>query len=255
LCYRFLFGTAPNSDVGVLAHRTAFSHFVRLSFSTKPDKAMKTDLQIQNDVMAELSWDASVQARQIGVGIKDGIVILNGEVESLAEKLSAERAALRVEGVRALVVELDVHLPGSTQKPDLEIARTVEQVLNWSAQRALHDLMVVVEKGWVTLSGCVTWNYQRRLASTMVRSLMGVRGVTDLIELKPLLCLSDVKTQIDSALKRHVLLNNCKIDIAADEDAVVIKGQVHSLAEHSMVLHSVWSTPGVRTIVDQMEIL
>lgn len=216
---------------------------------------MKTDAQIQNDVMAELSWDASVQAKQIGVGIKDGIVILNGEVESLAEKLSAERAALRVEGVRAIVVELDVRLPGDNQKTDMEIARTVEQVLNWSAQRALHDLMVVVEKGWVTLSGHVTWNYQRRLACTLVRSLMGVRGVTDSIELKPLLSLADVKSQINNALKRHVLLNNCKIDIAADEDAVVIKGQVHSLAEHSMVLHSVWSTPGVRTIVDQMEIL
>ena len=216
---------------------------------------MKTDSQIQNDVMAELSWDASVQAKQIGVGIKDGIVTLNGEVGSLAEKLSAERAALRVEGVRALVVELDVHLPGDNQKTDMEIARTVEQVLNWSAQRALHDLMVVVEKGWVTLSGHVTWNYQRRLACTLVRSLMGVRGVTDSIELKPLLSLSDVKSQINNALKRHVLLNNCKIDIAAHEDAVVIKGQVHSLAEHSMVLHSVWSTPGVRTIVDQMEIL
>lgn len=216
---------------------------------------MKTDAQIQNDVMAELSWDASVQAKQIGVGIKDGIVILNGEVESLAEKLSAERAALRVEGVRAIVVELDVRLPGDNQKTDMEIARTVEQVLNWSAQRALHDLMVVVEKGWVTLSGHVTWNYQRRLACTLVRSLMGVRGVTDSIELKPLLSLADVKSQINNALKRHVLLNNCKIDIATDEDAVVIKGQVHSLAEHSMVLHSVWSTPGVRTIVDQMEIL
>lgn len=216
---------------------------------------MRTDTQIQNDVMAELSWDASVQAKQIGVGIKDGIVILNGEVDSLAEKLSAERAALRVKGVRSVVVELDVRLPGSNQKTDIEIARTVTQVLNWSAQRALHDLMVVVEKGWVTLSGHVTWNYQRRLASTLVRSLMGVRGVTDCIELKPLLSLADVKSQINSALKRHVLLNNCIIDITAHEDAVVIKGQVHSLAEHSMVLHSVWSTPGVRTIVDQMDIV
>lgn len=216
---------------------------------------MRTDTQIQNDVMAELSWDASVQAKQIGVGIKDGIVILNGEVDSLAEKLSAERAALRVKGVRSVVVELDVRLPGSNQKTDIEIARTVTQVLNWSAQRALHVLMVVVEKGWVTLSGHVTWNYQRRLASTLVRSLMGVRGVTDSIELKPLLSLADVKSQINSALKRHVLLHNCVIDITAHEDAVVIKGQVHSLAEHSMVLHSVWSTPGVRTIVDQMDIV
>ena len=107
-----------------------------------------------------------MQAKQIGVGIKDGIVILNGEVDSLAEKLNAERAALRVEGVRAIVVELDVRLPGSNQKTDMEIARTVEQVLNWSAQRSLHDLVVVVEKGWVTLTGHVTWNYQRRLACT-----------------------------------------------------------------------------------------
>jgi osmotically-inducible protein OsmY len=216
---------------------------------------MKTDAQIQNDVMAELSWDAAVQAKQIGVGIKDGIIILTGEVESFAEKLSAQGAALRVKGVRAVVVELDVRLPGYSQKTDIEIAKTVEQVLTWSAQRALHDLVVIVEKGWVTLTGEVTWNYQRRLADTIVRSLMGVRGVTNSIELKPLLTLSDVKSQINNALKRHVLLDNCKLDISAHQDTVVIKGQVHSLAEHTMVLQSVWSAPGVRAIVDQMEVV
>ena len=215
---------------------------------------MKTDTQIQNDVMAELSWDASIEAQQIGVGIQDGIVTLNGEVGSLAEKQSAEQAALRVSGVKALVIELEVRLPGSHQKTDVEIARTAEQVLNWSAQRALHKLVVVVEKGWVTLTGQVTWNYQRTLARAMVRGLMGVRGVTDLIELKPLVSLADVKSQINKALQRHIMLGNSKIEIAAHEDAVMLKGQVQSLAEHSMVLESVWSTPGVRTIVDQLEI-
>lgn len=215
---------------------------------------MKTDTQIQNDVMAELSWDASIEAQQIGVGIQDGIVTLNGEVGSLAEKQSAEQAALRVSGVKALVIELEVRLPGSHQKTDVEIARTIEQVLNWSAQRALHKLVVVVEKGWVTLTGQVTWNYQRTQARAMVRGLMGVRGVTDLIELKPLVSLADVKSQINKALQRHIMLGNSKIEIAAHEDAVMLKGQVQSLAEHSMVLESVWSTPGVRTIVDQLEI-
>lgn len=215
---------------------------------------MKTDTQIQNDVMAELSWDASIQAQQIGVGIQDGIVTLNGEVSSLAEKRSAEVAALRVAGVKALVVELEVRLPDSHQKTDLEIARTAEQVLNWSTQRALHKLVVVVEKGWVTLTGQVTWNYQRRLARSMVRGLIGVRGVTDLVELKPLVSLSDVKSQINNALQRHTMLGNSNIEIAAHEDAVMLKGHVQSLAEHAMVLDSVWSTPGVRTIVDQLEI-
>jgi len=216
---------------------------------------MKTDQQVQNDVMAELAWDASVQDKQIGVGIRDGIVILNGEVSSLAEKLSAERAALRVDGVRALVIELDVRLPGSSQKPDLEIARTIEQVLSWSAQRALHHLVVIVEKGWVTISGQVAWEYQRKLASSLVRGLMGVTGVTDLIELKPALTLNNVKAQIDSAIQRHVVLAGSKIDIATQGDGVVVRGRVQSLAEHAMVLSSVWSTPGVRHIVDQLEIL
>ena len=216
---------------------------------------MKTDLQVQNDVMAELAWDASVQDKQIGVGIKDGIVILNGEVSSLAEKLSAERAALRVDGVRALVIELDVRLPGSSQKPDLEIARTIEQVLSWSAQQALHHLVVIVEKGWVTISGQVVWDYQRKLASRLVRGLMGVTGVTDLIELKPAFTLNNVKAQIDSAIQRHVVLAGSKIDISTQGDGIVIRGRVQSLAEHAMVLNSVWSTPGVRHIVDQLEIL
>jgi osmotically-inducible protein OsmY len=106
----------------------------------------------------------------------------------------------------------------------------------------------------VTLTGQVTWNYQRTQARAMVRGLMGVRGVTDLIELKPLVSLADVKSQINKALQRHIMLGNIKIEIAAHEDAVMLKGQVQSLAEHSMVLESVWITPGVRTIVDQLEI-
>src|SRR5450755_1909737 len=164
---------------------------------------MKTDAQLQQDVIAELNWEPSVNAAQIGVEVKDGIVTLAGHVSSYAEKYAAERAAQRVCGVKALAVEMNVNLPGSSKRNDADIARSAENVLEWMTYLPKDCVKVMVEHGWITLSGELDWEYQRQAVEGGVRHLMGVRGVSDTISIRAAVSSSAVKSDIEAALKRR----------------------------------------------------
>ena len=135
---------------------------------------MKTDKQLQTDVIAELSWEPSVHAAEIGVEVKDGVVTLAGHVSSYAEKWNAERAAQRVSGVKALAIEMDVKLPAFGKRNDADIATSATNMLSWATLVPDDAINVLVEKGWITLSGAVDWQYQKQAAADAVRFLIGV---------------------------------------------------------------------------------
>ena len=215
---------------------------------------MKTDTQVQQDVIAELKWEPSVNAAQIGVEVKDGIVTLAGHVSSYAEKLGAERAAQRVSGVKALAIEMDVKLSGSSKRTDADIAGSVENVLQWMTSLPKDGVKVMVEKGWVTLSGEVDWDYQRQDAARGVRHLMGVIGVSDQIAIKPKVSLSAVKSDIEAALKRRAKADAQRISVEIRGADVTLTGTVHSWSEREAARHAAWGTPGVRNVVDNITI-
>ncbi len=146
---------------------------------------MKTDAQLQQDVMAELEWEPAVPATQIGVEVRNGVVTLAGRLDSYAQKWHAERAVQRVSGVKALATELTVHLTGLIQYNDTDIVRSVENILKWATSLPHGTIKVEVENGWVTLSGEVAWQYERQAAVDGVRHPLGVRGVSDRICIKP----------------------------------------------------------------------
>lgn len=215
---------------------------------------MKTDTQLQSDVMAELKWDSAINANEIGVEVKDGVVTLSGHVGKYSEKWAAERAAQKVCGVVALAVEIDVKLAGSNNRNDTDIAHTAKSVLEWTASWPKEQVKVMVENGWVTLSGQVEYEYQRKLAATNVRDLMGVTGVSNQITLKPHLSTSNVKSSIDAALKRRALTDSKEIIVTVTDGKVNLSGVVHSWSEHDMVSDSVWNTPGVSEVTDNITV-
>jgi osmotically-inducible protein OsmY len=215
---------------------------------------MKTDAQVQQDVIAELKWEPSINAAQIGVEVKDGIVTLAGHVSSYAEKWNAERAAQRVSGVKALAIEMDVQLAGSSRRNDTDIARSAENALQWMTYFPKDRVKVMVEKGWITLSGDVDWQYQRRAAVDGVRHLMGVMGVSDNIAIKPTVSLSAVKSDIEAALKRRAKADAQKISVDVQGADVTLTGTVHSWSERDLARDSAWGTPGVRNVVDNITI-
>lgn len=215
---------------------------------------MKTDKQIQLDVIAELGWEPSVNANHIGVEVDNGIVTLAGHVSSYAEKVSAERAAQRVAGVRALAIEMEVKLPGSDQRNDADIARSVENVLQWATYASPDNIKVKVERGWITLSGEVEWAFQRQTATDAVRRLMGVTGVSDQVVIKPKVSSSLVKSDIEAALKRRARSDAQKISVEVQGGDVTLTGAVHSWSERDLARDSAWASPGVRNVVDKMTI-
>jgi osmotically-inducible protein OsmY len=213
---------------------------------------MKTDRQLQQDVSAELEWEPSVHAAHIGVEVREGVVTLAGQVDSYAEKWSAERVAQRVSGVKAMATELTVQLTSLSQRTDADIAASVENLLEWSATLPAGVIKVMVEGGWVTLSGTVDWKYQKQSAADSIRHLMGVVGVSDQITIKPSVSATVVKSDIEAALKRAALADAHQIAVTVHGTDVTLSGTVHNWAERETATNSAWRTPGVRNVVDMM---
>ena len=209
---------------------------------------MKTDKQLKNDILAELRWEPSVNAEQIGVEVKDGIVTLAGHVDSFVEKWAAEKAAKKVSGVRALAVEMDVKLPSLNQRNDADIARSADSALEWTTYLPRNTINIQVESGRVTLDGDVEWEYQRRAALSAVRNLMGVKGITNNIVIKSKVTANGVKADIIDALKRRAMTESQKIVVDVHGSDVTLSGTVDNWAERDLATHSAWSTAGVQNV-------
>lgn len=216
---------------------------------------MKTDAQLQQDVMAELQWEPAVHAAQIGVEVKNGVVTLAGEVSSYTEKLNAERAAQRVSGVKALAVEMTVTLSAFGKRTDADIAGSARNILGWSSSLPVDAVQVMVEGGWLTLSGDVEWQFQRQDAADCVRGLTGVTGVSNQIAIKPSPSATLVKADIEAALARRAKADAQTITVAVKGAEVTLSGSVHSWSERDLATRSAWATPGVREVVDKMSIV
>jgi osmotically-inducible protein OsmY len=215
---------------------------------------MKTDAQLKKDVEAELEWDPVIDASHVGVAVADGVVTLTGHLDTFAEKYAAERAAQRVEGVKAVAVELDVKLVAGHQRSDGEIAAAVESALKWHALVPEDRIKVMVEKGWVTLSGEVDWEYQRAQAVKAVRPLTGVIGVANNIGLKPQVTPGNISARIQGALQRQAEREAKGIEVIVSGHTVTLKGQVHSWAERTAAQGAAWSAPGITSVVNQLKV-
>jgi osmotically-inducible protein OsmY len=161
------------------------------------------DKVLRQFIIDELDFEPSIDSANVGVAVENGVVTLSGHVASYAEKIAAERAVQRVKGVKAIAEEIEVRHPDQAKRSDDEIAQRALNILKWSVQVPADSIQVKVEKGWVTLSGTVPWQYQRLAAESAVRKLSGVRGVTNLTEIKPDVAASDIQRKIMDSLKRN----------------------------------------------------
>jgi osmotically-inducible protein OsmY len=214
----------------------------------------RTDAQIQSDVLAELRWEPRVQPNEVGVAVKNGVVTLTGSVDSYTKRWSAEDAAHRVRGVKAVANDIEVRLSSDEKRTDADLAEAVVRALEWDAFVSVADLDVTVEKGWVTLKGQVEWQYQRQDAERVVRRLTGVTGVTNLITVKPRVVASELKDKIEKALIRSVETDAKRITVDVDGDSVILKGTVKSWAEREEAERAAWRAPGVASVDNRIAI-
>jgi len=206
---------------------------------------MKTDLEIQKDVMDELKWQPFLQAAEIGVAVKNGVVTLSGRVDNYGKKLTAENAAKKVAGVKAVAEDIQVGISPAYRKTDAEIAEAVLNALEWHTAIPDNRIKVKVEDGIVKLEGEVEWDFQRNSAKTAIQYLAGVRSVVNLISVRPKISADDLEKKIRAAFHRSATIDAAKVNVDVIGNKAILTGKVRSLAEKEEAENAVWAAPGV----------
>jgi osmotically-inducible protein OsmY len=215
---------------------------------------MKTDSQLQKDVIAQLNWEPILHASEIGVSVKDGVATLTGIVDTFTKKIAAEKAAKKVSGIKAIAVDIQVGLSPVFKKTDTEIAEIVLNALKLHTAVQEDKIKIKVEDGLVTLEGKVEWEYQRKTAQEAIENLPGVRDVNNLIIVSPTVLAADLRKKINEAFHRSATIDAEKVQIDAIGSKVVLRGTVRSMAEKDDAEEAVWAAPGVTTVDNRLTI-
>jgi osmotically-inducible protein OsmY len=211
------------------------------------------DHALRQDILDQLDFEPSIDANDIGVTVEDGVVTLSGHTPNYQQKLTVERIVSRIRGVKGMAIEIEVRA-GAPGTADDEIAKRALNTLNWSTVVPPDKVQVKVQDGWVTLSGTLDWHYQKRGAENALRGLKGVRGITNLVELKPRVSAKDVKSRIEGALKRSADVEAKAIKVNVLGNKVILEGNVRAWSERRAVEQAAWSVPGVTTVDDRLTV-
>ena len=221
---------------------------------------MSQDRQLRESVMIELGWEPSIDAANIDVTARAGVVTLTGHVQSYAQKVAAERATARVKGVKAVVVEqIEVKLSPELQRADNRIAEAAIDRLAWDASVPPDAIEITVEKGWVTLNGEVDWHFKKEAAEQAIRTLIGVVGISNLIEIKPTMNADDLSQGIMRALLRSSLLRSSFYDpntitVSAQDGKVKLTGYVTTWNARELAGAAAWSAPGATFVENDIAV-
>lgn len=216
---------------------------------------MKTDRELQEDVINELLWDPKLAdiASKIGVSASRGMVTLSGEVDTYSQKIAAEHAAQRVHGVNVVALDIEVHALPSFAKSDIEIAKMINSAIQWNSLIQNEQIEVMVENGWVTLTGAVSWHFERRAVEAAVKNITGVKGIINNITLiASELDSRVIKDKISAAFHRSATIDSASIQVEVNKKSVILRGSVKSRKDKKDAEKAAWSSPGVTSVENRL---
>jgi osmotically-inducible protein OsmY len=215
---------------------------------------MKTDSQLQADVLEELRADPHVAANDVAVSVQDGVVSLGGEVDALSKRIAAGHAAARVHGVRAIVNDLRVHLAVDQRRSDVDIAHDAVSALLWDTEVPDRTIKVRVQQGWVWLVGEAEWQYQRLAAESAIENIRGIKGVTNIVRLKPRVAAAELQDDIERALARNIALAHQPVRVEVEGTTVRLTGSVATWPDRMHAEHVAWFAPGVTGVDNELSV-
>lgn len=213
-----------------------------------------SDIALRQDVLDELDFEPSINAAHIGVAVDHRVVTLTGHVSTYAQKAAAEGVVRRVKGVRGIAQDIEVRPFGAHATADDEIARRAVTILAWNTTIPENAVQITVQHGWVTLTGSVTWQYQKTAATDVVQRLGGVVGISNNIEIRPHLTSADVRKKIKSALVRSAEIEAQAIQVSMADGIVRLEGHVRTWSERMAAERAAWSIPGVTQVDDRISV-
>lgn len=215
---------------------------------------MKTDAEIQKNVMEELKWESAIHSSDIGVAVKNGVVTLSGTVDTYMEKKAAEKATLKVAGVKGIAEDIEIKLTYRDQKTDAELAQAVVNSLKWNVLVPDDKIKIKVENAWVTAEGMVDWAYEKNAVRDAISGIVGVKGISNLVKVTPKINPDDVKKKISAAFERSASIDANSIRIEDIGNKVILTGKVRSYAEKREAERVAWNAPGVAAVENNIEV-
>lgn len=216
---------------------------------------MKTNEELQKDVQSAIKWEPLLNAAEIGVTAKDGIITLTGVVNGYAKKMEAEMAAKNVAGVKAVVEKIEIKFEStSAKKDDNDIATEALSAIKGMWDLPTDKIKVKVEKGWVTLEGELSWNFQKNAAKNAIINLVGVLGVSNNITIKSYIDNAIEQKDVEDALKRNWTVNTQNVHVKVSGTKVILTGSVNSWHQKDEAERIVWNTPGIWLVDNELEV-
>lgn len=215
---------------------------------------MKTDEEIQKNVMEELKWEPSIKSTEIGVSVKNGVVTLSGMVDTYLEKKTAEKAAFKVAGVKGVAEDIDINIAFNHTKTDSELAQTALNALKWNVLVPDEKIKVKVENGWVTTEGMVEWVFEQNAVRDAISTITGVKGISNLVKIEPRANVEDVKNKISAAFERSAMIDANNIHVKTIGNKVILTGTVRSYAERREAELSASNAPGVSVVENNLHV-